>query len=104
VHLSFVYSVHFRANGTGEDTAKSVETALISGWHHFRDVEDELLEHRPDGVIFKVHDGVEDLENGVEDEPVKVKGTLKLLAISVALGHPFTRCTPTIISPLFALF
>jgi len=51
----------------------------------------ELVEDRRDLVLLEVHDGVEDLEDGIQDE--RVEGTLNGLAVSVnVLGRPLLGC------------
>ncbi|GKT45569.1 uncharacterized protein ColSpa_05750 [Colletotrichum spaethianum] len=50
------------------------------------ELEVELLEESGDLVLLEVHDGGEDLEDGVQDE--LVEGTLELLALVGALGGP----------------
>lgn len=165
-----------RTDGTGEDTTEGVETTLIGGRHHLRDVADkralgvtvadtdgrlvvhgtlvegldtvalggggrgevddnhlqegvtsgqelahddlqerlaleitlilsegniELLEHGTDLVFLEVHDGVEDLEDRVEDE--HVEGTLEGLAVVIdALRGPLAGCgVEVIVTPEF---
>ncbi|GKT92871.1 elongation factor 2 [Colletotrichum tofieldiae] len=74
--------------GSGQESAHdgleellALLLAVLSG-----ELEVELLEEGGDLVLLEVHDGGEDLEDGVQDE--LVEGTLKLLALVGALGGP----------------
>jgi hypothetical protein len=76
-----------RVSGGKESTHNSLEEllalllAVVSA-----ELELQLVEESGDLVLLEVHDGVEDLEDGVQDE--LVEGTLKLLALVGALGGP----------------
>lgn len=60
----------------------ALEVLLVGG-----KVNLELLEESRDGVLLEVHDGIENLEDGVEHEHVET--TLKLVAIGIlSLGRP----------------
>ena len=62
----------------------TLEITLLLG-----ELDIELLEHGGDGILLVVHDGIEDLEDGVQNE--HVESTLEGLAIVVnTLGGPLT--------------
>ncbi|KAI6748621.1 hypothetical protein HG530_015394 [Fusarium avenaceum] len=112
------------SDGTGEDTTEGVESTLIGGRHHLGDVKHEgtlgvtvtdtngglvvsgtlveslntLLEESGNLVLLEVHDGSEDLEDGVEDE--LVEGTLELLAlVGTVLGPLLGLGVEVVVAP-----
>ena len=85
-----VYDNHLQEGVTGgqelphDDLQKglTLEVLLLGGKLDF-----ELLKHTEDAVLLVVHDGIEDLEDGVQDEGVK--GTIEgFPTFNSALGGP----------------
>ena len=75
----------------------ALEVLLIGSKFDF-----ELLEHSKDGLLLVIHDGVEDLEDGVQDEGVE--GTVeRLVCVGDILGSPLLRGrVEVVVTPKFA--